>query len=102
MQNLVFLTKCFSMFFKKLSKKNFWGFGSTPLLVQEGLREVVEDSGNRVMYCLSDGPERAFISEELMLVLEDTELPLKSGNICPSWIDISNGSHELSSFSQYN
>ena len=25
------------------------------------LREIVEDSGNRVMYYLSDGPERAFV-----------------------------------------
>ena len=40
------------------------------------LREVMEDSGNRVMYYLSDGPERAFVSEELMLIPEDTELPL--------------------------
>ena len=39
------------------------------------LREVVEDSGNQVMYYLSDGPEGAFISEELMLIPEDTELP---------------------------
>ena len=39
------------------------------------LREVVKDSGNRVMYYLSDGPERAFVSEELMLIPEDTELP---------------------------
>ena len=39
------------------------------------LREVVKDSGNRVMYYLSGGPERAFVSEELMLILEDTELP---------------------------
>ena len=39
------------------------------------LREIVEDSGNRVMYCLKDGPEKAFISEELMLIPEDTELP---------------------------
>ena len=38
------------------------------------LREVVEDSGNRVMYYLLDGPERAFVSEELMLIPEDTEL----------------------------
>ena len=30
------------------------------------LREVVEDSGNCVMYYLKDGPERAFVSEELM------------------------------------
>ena len=39
------------------------------------LREIVEDSGNRVMYYLNDGPERAFVSEELMLIPEDTELP---------------------------
>ena len=39
------------------------------------LREVMENPGNRVMYYLSDGPERAFVSEELMLVPEDTELP---------------------------
>ena len=31
--------------------------------------------GNRVMYYLSDGPERAFVSEESMLIPEDTELP---------------------------
>ena len=39
------------------------------------LREVIEDSGNHVMYYLKDGPERAFVSEELMLIPEDTELP---------------------------
>ena len=39
------------------------------------LREIVEDYGNRVMYYLKDGPERAFVSEELMLIPEDTELP---------------------------
>ena len=38
------------------------------------LREVVSDSGNWVMYYLSDGPERAFVLEELMLIPEDTEL----------------------------
>ena len=38
-------------------------------------REVVEDAGNRVMCYLLDGPERAFVSEELMLIPEDTELP---------------------------
>ena len=27
------------------------------------------------MYYLADGPERAFVSEELMLIPEDTELP---------------------------
>ena len=39
------------------------------------LREIVEDPDNRVMYYLSDGPKRAFVSEELMLIPEDTELP---------------------------
>ena len=37
------------------------------------LREVMEDSGNLVMYYLSDEPESAFVSEEL-LIPEDTEL----------------------------
>ena len=49
------------------------------------LREIVEDSGNHAMYYLSDGPlgsraslgpDRALVSEELMLIPEDTELPL--------------------------
>ena len=39
------------------------------------LKEIVELSGNCVMYYLSDGPERAFLLEELMLIPEDTELP---------------------------
>ena len=39
------------------------------------LREAMEDSGNRVMYCLKDGSERAFVKEELMLSPEDRELP---------------------------
>ena len=39
------------------------------------LREVVKSPGNRVMYYLADGPERAFVSEELMLIPEDTGLP---------------------------
>ena len=39
------------------------------------LSEVVLSPGNRVMYYLADGPERAFIKEELMLILEDAELP---------------------------
>ena len=38
------------------------------------LREVVESPGNRVMYYLADGPERAFVLEELMLIPEDTDL----------------------------
>ena len=39
------------------------------------LREITENPSNHVMYYLADGPERAFISEELMLIPEDTELP---------------------------
>ena len=39
------------------------------------LREIAENPGNCVMYYLRDGPERASVSEELMLILEDTELP---------------------------
>ena len=39
------------------------------------LKEIVEDPGNHVMYYLSDRPERAFVSEELMLISEDTEFP---------------------------
>ena len=39
------------------------------------LREVVESSGNHVMYYLADGHERAFVSKQLMLIPEDTELP---------------------------
>ena len=39
------------------------------------LREIAENPDNRVMYYLLDGPERAFVSEELMLIPEDTELP---------------------------
>ena len=39
------------------------------------LKEIVEDAGNHVMYYLLDGPEGALVSEELMLIPEDTELP---------------------------
>ena len=39
------------------------------------LREIAENPGNHVMYYLADGPERAFVLEELMLIPEDTELP---------------------------
>ena len=39
------------------------------------LRKIVEDPGNRMMYYLKDGPERAFVSEVLMLIPEHTELP---------------------------
>ena len=51
------------------------------------LREIMENPGNQVMHYLADGstgprtplgshgPDRAFVSEELMLIPEDTELP---------------------------
>ena len=39
------------------------------------LREIVENPGNRVMYYLSGGLERSFVSEKLMLIPEDKELP---------------------------
>ena len=39
------------------------------------LKEIAENPGNRVMYYLLDGPERAFVSEELMLIPEHTVLP---------------------------
>ena len=39
------------------------------------LSEVIEKPGNRVMYYLQDGPERAFVKEELMSIPKDTELP---------------------------
>ena len=35
----------------------------------------MSSSGNQVMYYLADGPERAFVKEELMLIPEDTEFP---------------------------
>ena len=55
------------------------GYGQRELI----LREIVENPGNGVMYylCLAgsedllDRPERAFVSEELMLIPEHTELP---------------------------
>ena len=39
------------------------------------MREIAENPGNRVIYYLLDGPERAFVLEVLMLIPEDTELP---------------------------
>ena len=39
------------------------------------LREIPENPGNCVIYYLLNGPEPAFVSKELMLIPEDTELP---------------------------
>ena len=41
------------------------------------LNRIVQDPGNRVLYYLKDGPDRAFfVREELMHVSEDTQVPL--------------------------
>ena len=41
---------------------------------------IVQDPGNRVLYYLQDGPDRAFVREELMHVSEDTQVP-------PDWVN---------------
>ena len=43
------------------------------------LDRIVEDQGQRVLYRLAAGPERAFVREKLMLIPEATELP-------PDWV----------------
>ena len=39
------------------------------------LDRIIENPGQRVLYYLAEGPERAFVREELMLIPENTELP---------------------------
>ena len=48
------------------------GYGQRKLIDGE---KSWKNPGNHVMYYLRDRPERAFVSEELMLIPEDTELP---------------------------
>ena len=43
------------------------------------LERIVQDPGNRVLYYLQEGPDRAFVREELMHVSEDTQVP-------PDWV----------------
>ena len=43
------------------------------------LDRTVQDPGNRVLYYFPDGPDRAFVCEELMHVSEDTQVP-------PDWV----------------
>ena len=53
--------------------------GATDLIWSKNtyrLDRIVQDPGNRVLYYLQDGPDRAFIREELMHVSEDTQEPL--------------------------
>ena len=44
------------------------------------LDRTVQDPGNRVLYSFPDGPDRAFVREELMHVSEDTQVP-------PDWVN---------------
>ena len=41
------------------------------------------ESGNQVIYHIKDGPEIAFVKEELMLIPEDTELSPDYSQKCP-------------------
>ena len=43
------------------------------------LDQIVQAPGNCVSYYLQDGPDRAFVREELMHVSEDTQVP-------PDWV----------------
>ena len=43
------------------------------------LDRTVQDLSNRVLYYLQDGPDRAFVLEELMYISEDTKVP-------PDWV----------------
>ena len=43
------------------------------------LDRIVQDPGNHVLYYLQDGPDRAFVREELMHISEDTRVP-------PDWV----------------
>ena len=36
---------------------------------------IVQETGNRVLYYLQDGSDRAFVREELMHICEDTQVP---------------------------
>ena len=39
------------------------------------LSKILEQAGNRAMYYLKDGPDRAFVKQEPMKILEDTQIP---------------------------
>ena len=43
------------------------------------LDRIVQEPGNRVLYYLQDGPNRAFVSEKLMHISEDTQ-------VSPDWV----------------
>ena len=43
------------------------------------LDRIVQEPGNRFLYYLQDGPDRAFVREELMYISADTQVP-------PDWV----------------
>ena len=43
------------------------------------LDRIVQEPYNRVLYYLQDGPDRAFVREELMHIFEHTQVP-------PNWV----------------
>ena len=43
------------------------------------LDQIVQEPGNPVLYYLQDGPNRAFVREELMHISEDIQVP-------PDWV----------------
>ena len=43
------------------------------------LGRTVEEPGNRALHYLQDGPDRAFVSEELMHISEDSQ-------VSPEWV----------------
>ena len=43
------------------------------------LDRIVQEPGNRVLYYLQNGPDRAFVCKELMHVSEETQVP-------PDWV----------------
>ena len=43
------------------------------------LDRIAQEQGNRVLYYLQDGPDGAFVREELMHISEDTQVP-------PVWV----------------
>ena len=43
------------------------------------LDRIIQEPGNRLLYYLQDGPDRAFASKELMHISEDTQVP-------PEWV----------------
>ena len=56
--------------------------GATDLIWSKNMYRldlVVQNPGNRVLYYLQDGPDRAFVREELMHVSEDIQVP-------PDWV----------------